>query len=276
MDNMNTTIRRMNILMAILVAGCDRKPEPTPPPSELPPAPVVVVVASCDDPVGGIPLSDGLVEAERSYDERVAAIDITQLPPRIDISAVDGIMRAVLAYTLELPPDELRDELDRDEVAARGRIGAAVLAAFASNDADPLDFALLRQGLHRFYACDRGLPVNLNGFRATFGDFAAWPSVVVENSRPKAGPRRLYSDDASQVFVAESLDGDVVRETEIVFGGTRVDGMLEFVVYDEDGVLSAASRFATNGGSTVQSASPYTCLFCHVDRDSLRFDVVHP
>jgi hypothetical protein len=138
-----------------------------------------------------------------------------------------------------------------------------VAASFALGER--LDFLFLRRGLARFYNCARGYPATLDEFKAMWGDHGAREGFVVELSAAKCGPRRLFEDEEAQVYVAETLVDDEVRETEIMLANNREDGQLDFVVYQPDGRRTDRSTFPTVGGSEITAAAPYVCLTCHVD-----------
>jgi len=261
-------------------ASCAPPVEPGPP---APPLAPPVSFVGCDDVVGGIALDAGLVEEQQGYDDALAALDLNALPARLSLGDLSPFLLSIVAFALDVPA-ELVDPLDRDDLLET-HMGRAVLAGFATADADPYDFAFFRRGFHRYYACSRGLPstfpdllrvVELDADGALEDARAA--GVIIDDTQPKRPlRRRLWSPPSyPDVFVAETLDDDdAIRETEIVWQGQRDDGNLDFLVYAPDGALSAGSHFATNSGGSVASAAPYTCLFCHGD-DALAFNVVRP
>ena len=168
--------------------------------------------------------------------------------------------------------------MDRDAALALGPLGKVVVGAFAA--ADPLgkkgaDLTFLRRGLHRYYHCVRGYPLTLDGFRRTVWDYRTVVGQVI-TSVPKNGPRRLYGSAALGVYVAETLSGDQVRETEIQVTRARGDGAHDFLTYGEDGQQVRTSLFASGSGNLRVAASPYTCMACHYDRDQKSFSAVIP
>jgi hypothetical protein len=229
--------------------------------------------ASCDVAVGGVPLSQNVLEAEDGYDEALEARDTSGLPATLDLSGLDVTDRALIAYALEMPLTDLDAGLVTSDARARGSLGLAVLASFTDGAFD-LDF--FRRGLHRFYACDRRLPLTLDGFETVYGAVRTLPSLDIALSVPKQGPRRIREDPSRHIYVAESLENGQVRETEIVMGGHRADGALDFLVYDAVGQLNDRSTFATVLGGTTVSASPYACLSCHIDHARQTYDVIAP
>lgn len=264
------------IAALLLAAGCGAT---DPHGAGEPPAPPVPSdVIGCDEPVGGVPWTDAVVESAPGYDAELAALDLGALPETLDTSTLPVFQKAVLAWALAMPADSLVADslvagLDRDALLEAGEMGRAVAGAFARTPG-ALDFDFLRRGLHRYDACTRRLPETLDGFRAAVLDFRALEPRIVD-SMPKAGPRRLWEDGIAGVFVAETLDGDGgVRETEIVRRDAA--GELSFAVYGVDGLLTDRSRFATTGGGSIVAAAPYACLTCHVDSASWTFTVVYP
>jgi hypothetical protein len=239
----------------------------------------VVPRASCDAPIGGPPQwSLTTTEGEAGFDEALAALDLAALPAQIDISFESDFLRSIVAYALEVDIDSL-GSLDRDALLD-SEMGRAVLGAAATADRaglDGVDIPFLRRGLHRYYACSRGLPLSLDDFLATVFDHRDVEPDRVELSQPKGGTRLLYGMPGGGVFVAETVDDDgAVRETEILVDGERADGSLDFLVYDINGDLADRSEFATQGDSNVIGASPYTCMTCHRNPTTWRYDVLIP
>ena len=100
---------------------------------------------------------------------------------------------------------------------------------------------------------------------ATFGDWRDRTPIEVD-SIPKCERRNLYVADDLGIYVAQIEHDGQVQETEILLTGHRPDGMLDFVVYGPDGVLTDRSPFPTLGnGPTVVATAPFTCMTCHVD-----------
>ena len=238
-------------------------------------------LADCDKPiVSTIALEAGLAEENDDFADELAAVDFDALPDTVSFTGVADFLKAIVAWGLDVPVVVVDGTVGTAELREQGIIGDVVVAAF-NRPATPgdLDFTFFRQGLHRYNACARQWPLTLDGFKAVYGDpTAGIDAVVIEDSQPKAPhARRLWTNPDVGLYLAETLDGGTVAETEVVMSGRRVDGALDFVVYDDVGNLSAVSRFATGGGTgTVQSAAPCTCLFCHANNDTLQFDVVHP
>jgi hypothetical protein len=234
---------------------------------------------SCESAVGGP--ADWLLETSEGtpgFDEELAGLDLQALPATLDLSVEGEQRRAVIGYALGMTVEELGESLDRDALLARGPMGEAVAGAFAAESPAGdmgVDFIFLRRGLHRFYACDRGLPATLDDFRAFVFDYSDIAPNIID-SRVKDDPRHLYEAPEVGIFVAETVSDGVVRETEILRAGARDDGSLDFLVYDGDGKLADRSEFATTPGNGVVSASPYTCMTCHIDRDTWRHDIIVP
>ena len=242
--------------------------------------------------LGGPELPATSTEARPGFDEELYALDLGALPPRLDLSKVNEFSLATLAYLLGRRSEELGDSLSTRELLGGGlQPGGARFAAFGPIVAgafarlDPAgqkgpDLTFLRRGLYRYYACSSGYPLTLEGFRATIWDYRAAPGRLITSSMPKAGPRRLYEDHGRGVYVAETLDGAApdyqVRETEVQLTRARPDGSHDFLTYDEHGRQIRTSTFATSGGSQRVAASPYTCMACHYDRTTRRFDARIP
>ncbi len=240
-------------LVPIAGLGCARQP--------------VTPVVSCEDPLPAIDWGDsGIPEAFSEIEEELAATDLSVLSDPIDISALIPLYRGFIAYALGIPPGELGDSISHAQAEAAGSLGEVVLAAIAR--ADPpevgMDITFFRRGFHRYYTCSRGYPLSLEGFYLTFVDFREMEGKLV-NSVAKCGDRNLILDSAAQVYVAETLVGGQVRETEILLADNREDGQLDFLVYDADGMLTERSLFPVASGEDVVAAAPYSCMSCHVD-----------
>ncbi len=235
------------------MVGCEAAPSP-------------VLVATCDQAVGGpfaLPAATA-VEAAPGYDDSLAGADLHSMPPELEIGS-GPFEREILAYALETRPDDLPATLSRDELLARGPMGHAVLYAFAVALADEVpgpDTATLRRGLQRFYACDRRAPLTLDGLFATVGDPRDQPATEID-SRAKLTTRRLRSDPAAGIWMAETLVNGQVRETEVILSGRRADDAFDFLAYDADGNLMDRSRFDAEDGGDISGAAPYVCLVCH-------------
>ena len=199
------------------------------------------------------------LESEPGYDEE---LHVDGAPASLPLPGA-GLQRDVVLYMLErdsFDPNE-PTAIDRDDALAAGPLGRAVVGAFAQGDGE-LDFAFLRRGLHRFYACDRGLPLTLAAFNETVVNVASIPEAETIDSDVKDLPRRMRRSAADGAFVAETLLDGNVRETEILLTDRRGDGAIEFIEYDSNGDLRSASSFATSGGESV-GAVPFTCIACH-------------
>jgi hypothetical protein len=260
-------------LALMVVTGCGDGAEPT---AET--LAVLIDLATCDQPIGG-PFelnTDHAPEGHSGYDTELAALDFTVLPFELELRYVDPLSQMVLAYALEL--DELPPFLIVKELATGGPLARAVLGAFAvaATRGDPgVDFDFLRRGLHRFYACSRGFPMTLDGFRRSVVDFQSVSEHPVA-SVPKQGlERRLRHLPEQGVWVAQTWSDGTVRETEIIMAG-RADGALDFLAYDADGVLMDRSEFIASDGTDISGAAPYTCLVCHLDAETLRPTIVFP
>lgn len=241
------------------------------------PEPPVVPRAQCDVPVGGdVPLlTETSVEAQLGYDELLAALDVQTLPETIDLAALSTIHRSVTAYMLEIDLDSLPDNMQRDEILAIEPMGRAVLLAFADGGPLGADLVTLRRGLHRFYQCARAFPLRLEDFKSTVLDYTDLVPFEVQ-SMPKNDIRRIREDAAAHVYVAETLIGDAVRETEILLADHRDDGALDFLVYDADGDLVDRSEFVTAVGTDISGAAPYACIACHFEPGTFRITVLFP
>lgn len=246
-------------------------------------AEVQVAFAQCNTPLGGESWENpDLTEAQPDFEAALMSVSIEGLPATIDISQLGSLYRGMLAYTLDIPADALGNGIDTSDMLSRGMLGRVAAASLALGEADGsgLDLRFLRRGLHRYYHCDRNFPRTLEGFRAMYFDYPGTGSTDVE-SIAKCGVRRLYVEARSGAYVAESVQGGEVRETEILLTGLRQDGNLDFLVYDADGHLTDRTRFPRRrGGSHVMAASPYVCMACHTNLDrnqqTVRFDVLFP
>ncbi len=262
----------------ILLAACETS---VPPETMTDPGPIAPQMATCEAPVGGpfaLPVATSL-EATPGYDEALAAQDLETLPPELDLQAAGAIERALIGYMLQIPVELLPPRVSLQELLDHGPMGLAIAGAFAEGERQGMarpDLGFLRRGLHRFYLCDRRFPLTLQGFQQAFADFSQLPSVTID-SIPKQGARRLRGDPTLGIWVGESLDSnDEVRETEIILSGGRDDGALDFLAYDGSGVLMDRSRFTLQDGGDISGAAPYTCLMCHMNPTTQRFDRVHP
>lgn len=242
-------------------------------------APVVPREPALDDlPIDACaPLSAGefaLVGSESApgYDDELAALDLAALPASIPLAPASAVERLLVSYMI----DEREPEAVHRDTALAQPLGRAVLGAFAipvrdaEDDGSP-DLSFLRRGLHRFYACERGLPLTLAAFNESITDVSAMAVGETIDSRVKGLPRRMRRSAVEGVFVAETLvntaEGFAVRETEILLTDRRNDGAIEFLEYDAAGVLRSASSFATATGDQSLGAVPFTCIACHGTRD---------
>ena len=245
-------------------------------------APIDVEVARCEEPLGGIPWTNMIVESTPNFEADLAAVDLSNLPAEVDISAMNGLFRGIIAYALDIAPEQLGGNLRTADLLAGNPLSRSVAASLALglNSAGGIDFTFLRRGLHRYYHCGRDFPRTLDGFRQTIYDFGAGQSQDVD-SVAKCGTRRLIVNEAAGVYVAETLIEGDVRETEILLSGRRNDGNLDFLIYNADGQLSDRSSFPTVGmGPHVMAASPYVCTTCHMNRDrtpdTFGYDILFP
>jgi len=239
-----------------------------------------VLRATCETPVGGpIPLTiDTAYEAYPGYEDELASLDLDALPDTLELASLGSIQNALIAYMLEIPPEELPETITREEVAANHPMGTAVLGAFAEAarlDQEGIDLPFLRRGLHRFYQCDRAFPLTLEGFKATILDYDTIESYDIF-SIPKNDIRRLRQDGAAGVYIAETIVDDAIRETEILLADHRDDGALDFVVYGADGNLMDRSEFVTASEDNIGGAAPYACIACHFEAQTFHITVIFP
>lgn len=234
-------------------------------------APDIKLVEDCTTAVGGAPWEENQpYESVPGIEEELESLDLESLPETIDISSMLALYRGFIGYALEIDAAELGDSLNRDETLAKGKLGEVVLGALdQGDDVLGIDFSFFRRGFHRYYTCSRGFPATLDDFVATYGDYETWEYSDVD-SLAKCDTRRLRPDSEQQVWVAQTLVGDQVRETEILLGGHRIDNALDFLVYDDQGQLSDRSKFPTlDNGPAVVAAAPYVCMACHIDQESV-------
>lgn len=233
-----------------------------------------IELANCDTPiVSGIALDEGIVDGDPRFADAFANADYSVLGDTVTFD--DGFTTSAVAWGLNIPVDGLSGPVRVDDLRALGIMGDVVAAAFTFTPGE-LDFTFFRQGLQRYAACDRQWPLTLDGFKAVYGDPVADNEAAIIDSFPKRPhQRRLWQKPDAGLWLAETFENGVVKETEIVMSGRRNDGALDFIVYDDEGKLSNASRFGTNGATTLHLAAPYACLACHAD-DSFGFTVVSP
>ena len=221
---------------------------------------------ACETLIPGVPWGD-VTDFDPNFEDALNAMDFDSLPESFDISALLPIFRGGLAYALEISPSDLGDTLNRDEVLASGHLGRVVVAALSTDDELGIDYAVFRKGIQRYYTCSRGFPATLDAFESLFGPIPEDYTDV--ESAAKCATRRLRRSPEQGFYVAESLWEGEVRETEILLDSNRSDGQLDFVVYDEDGMLTDRSQFPTIGeGEHLVVGAPYVCMTCHLSSDA--------
>ncbi len=224
--------------------------------------PTFVEAARCGPSTNGPELKAHLTEADPDYAARVQNFDAERLPELYDLERLEALDRWLLEYALD---QRNLTKLNRQTLLERGLMGRAILLALGDNpNPTQVDFAELRRGLYHFYNCDRGHPAHLTDFKLLYGDYTTWPSTVVESSRPKNDPRRLWHNDEDGVYVAETVRDGTVSETEIILANHRHDGALDFITYSPSGRIASRGEFKT-GAEPAVGPSPYTCLSCHYD-----------
>ena len=230
----------------------------------------IQIIQDCTQAVGGAAWDENQpYESVSGVEDELNALDLASLADETDISGFSALYRGFLAYALETSAADLGDSRSRDDLLAQGDLGRVVAGALLQGDeATGMDFIFFRRGFHRYYTCSRGFPATLDDIVATYGDYSQWTPQDVD-SVAKCDIRRLRRDHDASVYVAETLVGENVRETEILLGSHRSDDAFDFLVYDSDGNLSDRSRFPTlNEGPPVVAAAPYVCMSCHVDHDA--------
>jgi hypothetical protein len=232
---------------------------------------------ACGAALPGVPLASGLVEGATGYAGKLAALDLGAVPDPFDFSGESPIVVGIVRYMLG---DLEATSVSRAEAEEKGGMALAVFAAAAATKdhgaSGTVDVAFLRQGLHHFYPCTEQPPQSLALLKQLVGDYTKWDSEELECGAPKDGPRRIFQDAVQGVYVAETIEDGAVRETEVIFSNRRADGQLSFAVYTPEGELTNRSTFATAGGDTIVLAAPFTCMSCHVDVDTERYDVKRP
>ncbi len=215
-------------------------------------------VAACP-PLSPGTLSLPTVEATAGYDDALLSTDLGTLPEQVDIVGSSAFSLLMLRYMLE------GADADVVDVAAAKEASLLSWAAVASlrDEGTDADVTLLRRGLFRFYACERAFPTTLLGFKAEVHDFSTDEAQETVDSRVKGLPRRIYRNAETGTFVAETLEGGVVRETEIILTDRRRDGRIDFLEYDHEGQLVGASRFRGSNGQDSVAAVPFGCITCH-------------
>ncbi len=213
-------------------------------------------------------------EAASDFEARLAQADASTLPDPIDTSELTDLERAWLAYALVVPPDTIAMTLPRARIPDTD-LGHAIEASLALGAPGRLDFDLLRQAVHRLYACDRAIPGDLDTFVERYGDYSTFPSRTIAMSVPKLAPRTLYENASAGVFVAETVLADGGTEVEVIVAGARADGALEFFGYGPNGELLGWADLAVTG-TLAPLPVPYSCALCHRDLTANSFSVVDP
>lgn len=230
-----------------------------------------VLLATCDMTLPVVDWSESGMPTEGlgGVDEELATMDFTDLPNPVDISELMPMFRGIIAYALEIPPDDLPMQISHEQILESGKMGEVVLGGLllGQEDATGIDFTFFRRGFHQYYTCSRGFPVDLEGFQQMYGVYESSQGTIVD-SIAKCGDRNIIVVN-SDVYVAESLQDGVVRETEILLRNQRSDGNLEFLVYDANGQLTNRTQFPTVGnGPHVVTSSPYACMSCHLNAEA--------
>jgi hypothetical protein len=228
----------------------------------------------CGAPLQAAPAGSNEPEARADYETTIAAADPSALPELIDTSMLSDLERAWLGYALVIEPESLRTSLSRADLPTSD-LGVAVAAALALGPPGGIDFVLLRQALHRHYACDRGLPSTREAFVDLYGDYTSWSRRDIALSIPKARPRVLYENAPAGVYVAETDTDDAGAETEVILAGSRPDGALEFFGYGPEGDLLGWAELAV-GSVPEPLPLPLTCALCHRDLTANTFSVIDP
>lgn len=277
---MNEPKMRRMICLLLFAVACGEEVEKGGAPSADDSGSAEVEVVDCSMAIPGVSWGDPPVtDFNPNITTELEALDLGAIPEELDISALLPLFRGGIAYALEIPPSDLGSSLSKADLLAAGDLGLVVLASLATDDDLGIDFTIFRQGLQRYYTCSRAFPRTLDGFKALYGDFGDAFSEI--DSAAKCGTRRVQENHAAGVFVAESVWGEEVRETEILLRGARADGQLEFLVYGADGLLTDRSQFPTMGGGPhLVTSAPYTCMTCHLnseaDDDTFAYDVLTP
>ena len=234
-------------------------------------------VPSCDEPIPGLDLS-GRPEGEGDFAEELLGLETLAEggAQSYETESLAPFFREVVAYLLMVPVSEL-GTLRIDALISGPPLSQSVALAFLLGDGRRPDINVLRRALHRFYFCERELPLYLEDVRRLAGEMDPSHDILVENSRPKAHHRRLTANRAETFYFAETMIDDEVRETEVLWRSGRPDGALDFLVYNAEGVLQDGSYFVTSQGPETAEASPYACMACHRDRlDGSGFTVTLP
>ena len=244
---------------------------------------ISVDISSCDTPLPVIDWSASGMPTEgiEGIEDELAALDLSVLEDPVDISTIMPMFRGIIAYALEIPPSELPNTLTHEQALQQGSLGEVVLGSLLLGKEDPtgIDFSFFRRGFHRYYTCSRGFPTSLAAFQEVYGPYESGSGNTVD-SIAKCGDRRLIHP-TQNVYIAESLVEENIRETEILLANNRSDGQLDFLVYDAQGQLTNRTQFPTlNNGPHVVTSAPYACMTCHMNPDSAPntwgYDVLMP
>lgn len=225
-----------------------------------PPGPTIEI-ADCDIPLTGIEWSvaSPIIDDSGDIAAELAAMDFSALPSAIDLSALDSYALAMVGYGLDIPVEDLGTSLDRDTTLAIGVMGQVVVGSLQTEGSFDQDF--FRRGMFRYYACSRGFPMTLDGFKELYG-FPTTSSVLT--SEVKCIERKLGRDTTLGISYVTAADPAEFAETEIILKNNRVDGQIDFVVYGEDNRLTNRSAFPTPGGmEEVVQPTPHICIECH-------------
>jgi hypothetical protein len=230
-----------------------------------------VELANCDTPLPALDWGDsGPIEALDGIDEELAGMDFSALPDPIDVSQLLPLYLGFVAYALEIPPHEIGTTITHQQAEDAGDLGRVVLGSLLLGQDSTLgiDFEFFRRGFYRYYTCSRSFPTTLEGFKEVYSDYDSASGTVVD-SIAKCGDRNLILNASAGVYVAESITDGPVRETEILLQGRRNDEQLEFLVYDQNGMLSTRTQFPTiNDGPHIVTSAPYACMSCHFNAES--------
>ena len=247
------------VWLALCSLGC---PPSTNNPPEAPLAPLPASACATLGP-GELLLPES--ESAGDYDDELAAVDLSVLPPTVSLARLSSDEQVLVRFMLEQREGEV---FSTAVVGAQGPLARAVLGSFALHNDGGVDGAFLRRGLHRFYACARGFPLTLDAFYDQVSDFRLEEPSQVVDSRVKGLQRRIRRNGQTGVFVAETLLAEgVVRETEIILSDRRNDGALDFLEYGQDGRLRSASAVLDSSAQEVIGAVPFACISCHNTRD---------
>ena len=263
-----------SVVLAALAVACGRAEgvasRPLMPPHDAgsfdaEPEPVFKKVA-CGETLPGVALQADLIEAQPGFADELAAVDLTLAPDPFDYSSESRSMQALINYMLGRA--ETSPLAHKDAITGMAK---SVLAGAARRTSNGLDLVFMRRGFHHFYLCERNLPVSLAELERRYGSYLTWERVDIACARPKDGPRRIWRNPEGTIHVAETIEGNEVRETEVLYvGGGRPDGQLDFAVYTPDGDITDRSTFATAGGTPNVLAAPITCMACHSKVESNR------